>query len=235
MSLGDTQFCLYVPATAAKKCCSSIPIYTARSPHHRNTSQYSSQRVTTASNYKTATLKLFPTRLEQNFTVLWYQKKRVTSTSSGSQETDQMKKKEKKKERKKTCNNEMQTKKQTGQVNVGASTQSLPHSVSAITPVAVTLSYFGQQFVTLLGVKTQWPLFASPASPHNRADSPLGSFIERRLYAEEGACWHNLPLLASSLLRRAAVRRFRTQNPRQILQEVWTSILFKLHNEALMW
>jgi hypothetical protein len=61
----------------------------------------------------------------------------VTSTSSGSQETDQMKKKEKKKERKKMCNNEMQTEKQTGQVNVGASTQSLPHSlISAITPVA---------------------------------------------------------------------------------------------------
>jgi len=99
MSLGDTQFCLYVPATAAKKCCSSIPIYTPRSPDHRNTSQFSSQRVTSASHYKTATLKLFPTRLEQNFPVLWYQKKRVTSTSSGSQETDQMKKKEKKKER----------------------------------------------------------------------------------------------------------------------------------------
>ncbi len=101
MSLGDTQFCLYVPATAAKKCCSRIPIYTPGSPDHRNASQYSSQHVTTASHYKTAILKLFPMRLEQNFPVLWYQKKRVTSTSSGSQEIDQMKKKERKKERKK--------------------------------------------------------------------------------------------------------------------------------------
>jgi hypothetical protein len=128
-ALGDTQFCLYVPATAAKKCCSSIPIYTPRSPDHRNASQYSSQRVTTASHYKTAILKLFPTRLEQNFPVLWYQKKRVTSTSSGSQETDQMKKKE----RKKTCNNEMQTEKQTGQVNVGqARNRSRAHSPQSL-------------------------------------------------------------------------------------------------------
>jgi hypothetical protein len=43
----------------------------------------------------------------------------VTSTSSGSQEKDQMKNKEQKKERKKPCNNEMQTEKQTGQVNAG--------------------------------------------------------------------------------------------------------------------
>ncbi len=50
-------------------------IYTPGSPDHRNASQYSSQRVTTASHYKTAILKLFPTRLEQNFPVLSYQNK----------------------------------------------------------------------------------------------------------------------------------------------------------------
>jgi hypothetical protein len=92
---------MFLLAIAAKKCCSSIPIYTPVSLDHRNASQYSSQRVTTASHYKTAILKLFPTRQSKISLSYDTKNKRVTSTSSGSQETDQMKKKEEKKERKK--------------------------------------------------------------------------------------------------------------------------------------
>jgi len=43
-------------------------------------------------------------------------------------------------------------------------------------------------------------LFVAGITTQSRRFTTGGSFIERQLYAEEGACWHNLPLVASSLL-----------------------------------